>query len=295
MSTPEWQPANEVELQLATALATEDSSAYAQAVLAAPLYLPVPPGADTAGWPELLRELDLDFPHVLAFTSLAGMGTVLGKYVEEYHEGDFPTLARFWPDPTVPLALNPGLPISAVVPLNVLTALADGNESLVSAGEVADAMAEESQARIRQACLAELGAVASPAGPEPAGELEIALATAARQGDINEFVATLLESEVVVPTATTVVDPDLIVEPDFPWRTVSVGGLPVTTVFSSAAMLDRVGPVTQPRVQVPFISVIAAWPGEEHLLCLNPGSRTEMFLSGEAIAELFGALQVTPD
>lgn len=285
-----WQPANEVELALLSAVSQGDARDYARTVLSAPLYVPIPPGPDTTGWLEFVHALGLDFTHVQAFTSLEGMSTVVSPFVTEYHEGDFATLARFWPDPTVVLAINPGLPINAILPLNTLRALAEGGEAAVTAGDLADAMSEEAQIRVRQACLAELGNGAPPVGPEPAGELEMSLAGAADRGDANGFLATLLDAEVVVPTTTTVADPDVITESEFPWRTVSIGGLAVVPMFTSAAMLDRVASAEQPRARLEFLTVLACWPSEEHLLCLNPGSPTELFLSGEAIENLVGSL-----
>jgi hypothetical protein len=222
---------------------------------------------------------------------------VVGKDGLQYHEGDFPTLARFWPDPTVLLALNPGLPITATLPLNVLTGLADDDETLVTASELGFAVAEESQAKVREACLADLGNV-PPTGPEPMGELETALTSAAVHGDTEAFLTALLGAEIVLPTETPVTDPNLITTPDFPWHTVPVGGLSVIMVFSSAKMLDRIAPAERPRVRTPFVAALAGWPSEEHLLCFNPGSRTELFLSGEAIASLAATpawAMATPD
>jgi hypothetical protein len=284
--TREWQPANEIEHELANALTAGDVRGYAQTVLSAPLYLPVPPDLGTEGWRELVVALGLTSPHVQAFTSLTGMSTVLGPYATEYREGDFATLARFWPDPDVVLALNPGLPISTTLPLTALAGLADGDESLVLGADVATAVAEEAQARIREVCLTELGAVMPVNGSEQLAEWETSLASAAEQGDVETFLGVLLEADVVVPTTTAVPDPDQITEPDFPWRTVSVGGLPVIPLLSSADALAA----EQPRVQVPFLAALAGWPSTDHMMCLNPGSPTELFLSGEAIAELVGVL-----
>lgn len=280
--SPDWQPVNETEQALAIALNAGDARDYARTVLSATLYLAVPPPPDTDGWPELVRELEIDQPHMLVFTSLAGLSSVVGKYVTQYRETDFPTLARFWPDPSVVMALNPGLPINATLPLHAITGLADGDESLVPMGELAVVATEEAQAAVREALLAELG------GPdtESTGELEAFLITAAHRGDFEAFMEALLGAEVVVPTTTAVANPDQIIDPGFPWHTTQVGGLPVIAIFSSATMLAE----ERPRVTVPFVAAMAGWPDEQHLLCFNPGTRTELFLSGEAIAELVNEL-----
>lgn len=279
---PDWQPVNETEQALAVALNAGDTRAYAQTVLSAELYLAMPPASDAEGWPELVRELGLDRPHVLVFTSLAGMSTVVGRYVKEYHETDFATLARFWPDPSVALALNPGLPINATLPLHALTGLADGDDSLISVGDLADEAVDQAQARVREAVLTELGGTDT----ESTGELETTLIAAAHRGDAEAFLDTLLDAEVVVPTTAAVPDPYQIIEPEFPWHTTNVGGLPVIAMFSSAGLLAA----DRPRVTVPFVAALAGWPGEDHLLCFNPGTRTELFLSGEAITEMINEL-----
>jgi hypothetical protein len=280
--SPDWQPVNETEQALAIALNAGDARDYARTVLSATLYLAVPPAPDTAGWPELVRELEIDQPHMLVFTSLAGLSSVVGKYVKQYRETDFSTLARFWPDPSVLMALNPGLPINATLPLHAITGLADGDESLVPMGELAAVATEEAQAAVRAALLAELGG----ADTESAGELETFLITAAHRGDFEAFLDALLGAEVVVPTTTAVPNPDQIIDPGFPWHTTEVGGLPVIAIFSSASLLAE----ERPRVTVPFVAAMAGWPDEKHVLCFNPGTRTELFLSGEAIAELVNEL-----
>jgi hypothetical protein len=279
---PDWAPVNETEQALAIALNAGDARAYARTVLSAQLYVAVPPAPETVGWPELVRELGADGPHLLVFTSLAGLSTVVGRFVENYRETDFATLARFWPDPSVLMALNPGLPINATLPLHVVTGLADGDQSLVPTGELATVASEEAQDRVRAAVLAELGG----ADIEPSGPQEALLVTAAHRGDVEAFLDALMEAEVVVPTTTTVTDPKQIIQPDFPWHSTDVGGMPVITIFSSEKLLAA----SHPRVVVPFLAAVAGWPGEEHLLCFNPGTRTELFLSGEALMELVDEL-----
>lgn len=279
---PDWAPVNETEQALAIALNAGDARAYARTVLSAQLYVAVPPAPDTAGWPELVSELELDGPHLLVFTSLAGLSTVVGRFVENYRETDFATLARFWPDPSVVMALNPGLPINATLPLHVVTGLAEGDQSLIPTAELATVASEEAQDRVRAAVLAELGG----ADIEPTGPLEALLLAAAHRGDFEAFLDALMEAEVVVPTTTAVTDPDQIIQPDFPWHTTDVGGLPVISIFSSTTLLAA----EHQRVTVPFVAAMAGWPGEEHLLCFNPGTRTELFLSGAAITEMVSEL-----
>lgn len=278
----DWQPYNEIEQALAVALNAGDTREFARTVLSAQFYLAVPPASDAEGWAELIRELGLNRPHMLVFTSLTGLSTVVGGHVTEYHEMDFPTLARFWPDPTVMMALNPGLPINATLPLHMVTGLAEGDESLVPMGDLATAASEAAQAEVRQAVLTELGG----SGREPTGSLESTLIAAAHQGDFEGFLNALLEATVVVPTTVPVADADEIIQPGFPWCVTEVGGLPVIAIFSSGELLAA----DRPRVTVPFVAAMAGWPDDQHLLCFNPGTRTELFLSGEAITEMVDEL-----
>jgi hypothetical protein len=252
------------------------------------LYLPMLPERDSEDWRELTQGLGLAGEHLLAFTSPDALSGVVGRYAREYRAGDFATLARFWPDPGTMLALNPGLPIRAILPLHALAELAQGSESLVTVDDLQAAITDEVHTQLRQGCLTELGNGEPPLGAEPENELEVLLSEAAGRQDADAFLDALLDAEVVVPT--TAPEPGPIGESGFPWRHITVGDVRVITMFSSPGMLDRVASAEQHRVRVPFLSALAGWPGEEHMLCFNPGGQTELILSGEAVAELFSVV-----
>ena len=71
---------------------------------------------------------------------------------------------------------------------------------------------------------------------------------------------------------------------------IPMGAQPVLTMFSSSDLLDRTGSPDLPREKVLFLDVLASWPEDDHMLCLDPGSRTEMILPGEAVAGLIDSI-----
>jgi hypothetical protein len=282
----EWLPANEVERDLAVALETGDSRRYARILLSAPLFLPVLPEAGSELRDELERRLPLSHEHVLVFTSPAAISGVLGEFSRGWKETDMTSLARLWPDPRYQLALNPGLPIGAVLPLGALPRLADGSETLVAIDDLQERLVEETQAQIRQDCLAELGGGPGPIDVRPVNRTEVELLAAAKAQDADAFLETLINAEVVVPTTESVADPLSMAEADFPWQEVG----PAIPVFSTTAMLARAAPDVAHYVEAPFLLVAANWPSEEHVLCFNPGSSTELILSGDGVDQLIAAV-----
>lgn len=281
-----WRPSGRAEADMAEALANGDGRRFAELVLANPLYLPKLPERGTDDWGELLRRLPLEREHVLAFTSTESMSLVLGPYAQGHTRTDFAALARAWRAPEWQLALNPGLPIGVVLPPAALPALARGEETLIPVADVHDAVAGQADSVIRALCLDSFGnPEAEPYQGPPVNDLEVALDDAVAQQDGDAFVDALLGGEVVVPLARASADP---VEPDeqsTAWHTVG-DDLPVVPVFSSEAALDHVTAERLPRAQVPFLSIVANWPDETHVLCFNPGATTELVLFGDAVLTL---------
>ncbi|NIH84487.1 SseB family protein [Amycolatopsis granulosa] len=284
---PSWQPGNDVEHALAAALDAGDSRRYAQLLLAAPVYLPVLPARDTPEWRELLELLLLEHEHLLVFTSPQSLAAVLGRFARDHVRTSFAEIAAQWPaGSSLQLAINPGLPIGAVLPPGGLVALAEGREDLVAASDVQDAVLDSMRRQVRGLVLEEFTAGREPGPvPPPSNALETELAAAIGGQDENAYLEVLVSGAVVVPTSRPVPDPGALGDEDFPWHTVGQGDFPVITLFSSAEMLDRIG-AGQPYVTLPFLEVLARWPGERHVLCFNPGTETELILSGEGVFEL---------
>lgn len=266
--TASWEPADGTEHALVAALDADDLPAFARIVMSARLCLPA----------------DSTVDEVVAFTSGESLRHVLGDE-RQYTEVDFGALA---PDRT--LMLNPGLPIAASMPPADLRALAEGGARTLPIRELRAAMTNEVNTAIRQACLDELGNGTPPAEAEPASDLERKLVQAVENEDPDEFLDAVIFGEVVVPVTGPAPEPGQGV---FPWRPVSVGALRVIPMFSSVALLDRTAAPNTPRATVSFLDALADWPEEDHMLCLDPGSRTELVLPGETVAGLIDSIAET--
>lgn len=106
MTVGGWQAANDVERRLVAARSQGDQGAFVVELAWADLVLVVPdPGG--AGWGVSTIEGQ---PHVVVFTSLEAMASVLGGSWG-HRPTRFMELARTWPDPSLLLAVNPGLPL----------------------------------------------------------------------------------------------------------------------------------------------------------------------------------------
>jgi hypothetical protein len=276
---PEWQPTGEVERDLMAALEDEDGGWYARVVMSAPLYVPALPEHATEGWQELEERLSLEQEHVLAFTSPAALSQVLGRFAGSYVETGFAELVENWPNP------------SYLLPIDVLADLAEGRESLVAVEDVQAVVRDEMHAQIRQLCLERLGNAPVPGGQDaPPNELEAKLSDAVARQDGDAFLQALIGADVVVPTSRPALDPHQFDDRDFPWLAAGDTGLSVLMVFSSTSTLERVAVGDQPRVQVPFLAVLANWPSEEHILCFNLSAETELILPGDSVMELVAAV-----
>ncbi|MGW5645763.1 SseB family protein [Saccharopolyspora sp. NPDC003752] len=275
----QWQPANDVEHELVAALEAGDSKRFAEIVLSAPLYLPVLPEPGT----ELRQELDelipLERAHVFVFTSPEALSHVLGPFSSGHREVDAAALAQNWPHPDYCFALNFDLPIGATMSPESLARMAAGEEFLVPA-EDAEAVV---QAQIRRDCLAELGDGAEPGVVPPANELEEALAAAVELQDLDAYLAALVDADVVLPLSRPLTDD--VDDTNFPWLLVG-SAIPV---FTSAEMLSRAAAKVEHFTQLPFLVLAANWPQRQHVLCLNPGSGTELIIGGDGVGEIVAA------
>lgn len=271
---PAWEPANETERVLAAAMDTGDTQAFAKIMLSAPLYLPVLPG---------------DGP-VLAFTSVATMRAVINRQVDEYHEANVTELAGTWPDPERELVINPGLPIGAAMPPKALIALAEGGIPSIPMDDLQAAVAGELKALIRKAVLDDLGNGTLPADAPPENDLERRLADARPE----EILDALVFAEVVVPISGPLPEPGQADATTFPWRPTTTGELRVIPMFTSPTAMDRTCAGNPPPwVWMSFLDALGLWPEEDHSLCLNPGSPTELILLGDAIDKLIDGLAAT--
>ncbi|WP_086829092.1 SseB family protein [Allokutzneria sp. NRRL B-24872] len=287
-----WGPANEVEREIAEALTTGDGKRFANAVITSPLYLPVLPEQGSERWRELSAQLPLDQPHVLVFTSTDAMSLLLGSYTRGHIETDYTSLVRSWPGPQFQLAINPGLPIGSVMPVEALEQLRTGKEELIPAEALSSLVEERVTKRMRELCLAGLGLGVGvlPAAAPPANELEEALDKASAEADGEAFLAALWESDVVVPTSEEVEEIVLDPEVGFPWLDFE----DAVPVFTSQEQLERTSNSVEFSAVVPFLALLALWPDAHHTLCLNPGAPTELILSGETLLSILIEMDQLP-
>lgn len=285
----DWRPANPVEQAMVEALAERDGPGYARLLRSARLLIPDLPPGDSPVVAALALRLPAGGRYRPVFTSREALAWALGGPAPACEEVDFPALLQRWPDPSVQLAVNPGSPIAMVMPPPALAELAEGRRSLVPTADVREALVSQ----IRHGCLQQLAgpAYVDGAGPlrddPPANPLEVALRDAVTAGDAHAYLRALLSARtVVLPTAAPVTDPDQILDGDFPWRVLGGDQLRAIPVFSSTAMLERTGAGGSPRVEIGMLPLVAAWPGEEFLLYVNPGSVLELILSGDGVLEL---------
>jgi type III secretion system (T3SS) SseB-like protein len=127
-----WAPANRSEVTMANALADGDQRTYFRHVLTIPLFLPVPragwPTGTVPGWPpeECLTWSGEGRTFLLVFSSPAGLESVTGPEWMAGPPVSFHDVVAAVPDPTWWFAINPGLPIEAYLPPELVAPVAEG-------------------------------------------------------------------------------------------------------------------------------------------------------------------------
>ncbi len=252
----DWEPANDTERALLAAAADDDRRAYFQVVAAAELYLPQVV-ADRGGEQRFLTVHAFDQTLLPVFTSVQALAAQLRGAVDGYTVTNYAELRRKWPDPLWRLAINPGTPVDAYLPVEAVAEAAMGDAIVPTLSELVVAAAEEEDLEER---LAERHATA--AYPE---EPAAALRAAATAGDVYGYVERLLDTVVLIPVARPAAAEDIL-EPGFPWRPDG----DVIEVFTDAAALARAYPEGVPTVAVALPFALACWP-EGYGLRVDPG------------------------
>ncbi|WP_027931421.1 SseB family protein [Amycolatopsis thermoflava] len=283
----EWRPANEVESGMLTALQGSDSQGFAQLLRSAPLYVPATPEPGDP-WPTSLPMPEGN--HVIVFTSEESLDWALGGVVDSWRRTDIAGLREIHPDHSQ-LVVNPGIPIGVYLVLGEVDDLAEGRQELVPVEDVQNAMVDEVLGEVRRLVLEELGGDAEAAAAlQPSNPLEERLRDAVSELDFDGFLLALIGADVVVPTTEPVADQSLIESGEFPWRILGDDETPVVALFSSEGVLDVVAADSGPRVTVSFLDVLLNWPGEDHVLCFDPGTSMELTLPGTSVPELVTAI-----
>jgi hypothetical protein len=161
VSTPErlvsppvqpWQPANEVEQHLLTAVLAGDLAGLMGWIALAPLYLPGVEDQSAGGRHLFTADRD-GVPHVLAFTSVQTLHRALQR--DGWRVTTLPELVRSWPDLTggaCGLVINAGTPAAVVIP-------PDEVGQLLPAADARFAPANETERQLRDALGAPDGAL----------------------------------------------------------------------------------------------------------------------------------------
>lgn len=275
MTAAGWEPANDVERSLVEALARQDAGSYLRVLGTAPLYLPTVLAGLRAGRPPSFVTAILDGrSHLLAFTSertLAGYLRGLDAPpdgVDGWFTVGLADLAERWPEPSWLLAVNPGTPAGALLPVEVVAAAMVGGDDPHPAP---DPMPDP--------------------GFEPANETERGILRALRTGDPGLLLDSLVGATLLMPTERQVAAGGTVYDPDFPWRTSQAGeGEGAIVTFTSRGLLAGALPHPPPGVRVRFANLARAWPDPALRLVVDPGSPIELEFPGDRLPDLAGWL-----
>ena len=191
--------------------------------------------------------------YLMVFTSVEAMVAQLSG-VPAFRTTTCAELIEKWPDEQWLLAVDPGLPIQAYLPIDVLAEALAGDVFVVEVPTEDDLPFE------------------------PFNEVESDLVDA---GDEVAVLSTLLLASVLVPVAEpTTAEPG---DADFPWHVVNVDG-PSVVAFTSAERMVELIPDGAPFVAVPFVDIVMGWPDPRWQLIVNPASVVEVTLPGAGMA-----------
>ena len=237
-----WEPDGDLERDLSACRQRRDDEAFLRRLARADLLLPLLP--DRAG-PAWLTSLISGERCVVAFTSVPAMRRLMGGE-PAYRSARFIELAATWPDPSVQLAVDPGLPIEVF---------------------------------LSPAVVVELAGVAAL----PATELEAALARALEDGDPEAYAKVLLATDVLVPIEPGSESRD-ITDPAFGWVRMEGEETPIAVFTSPERLREQLG--DPELVEVAFGELVTAWPDPASGLAVDPGTAYGGVLAAEAVTGL---------
>lgn len=242
---------------------------YFQLIAVADLYLPQLAG-DTASDQRFITVHAFDQVFLPVFTSVEALAGRFGHAVNGYTITNFAELRRKWPDPDWRLAVNPGTPVDAYLSVDSFAEAAMGEVVVPTMSELVTAAEDEADTEHRLRGL-------HAAGDYPDDPDESLLAAAAA-GDVYGYLERLLDALVLVPT-TRPVEPETILETDFPWRPGEDGSI---EVFTNDEAFARVHTESVPTVRVALPFALAVWP-EGYGITVNPGGRDSITLAADEI------------
>lgn len=290
-----WYPENPIERELAWALSGRNYARYFRAFADAPLYLPFRPD-ESADGPAVTEAYG--WPVLSVFTSEAGVLATWGEPVD-WVVTSFPQMRDSWPEPAWRLAINPGLPIEAVLPVTAV--------EQVMQGELIPG--PDSEVVIRPLLDGDWE-------PWPPGGANEALLAAAERGDGAEYLDALLASVVIVPTSRPISEPEVlefaqaqpyrqeggslpewareqlaqtgvrqeVLDGEFPWRPRATDPEPTIEMFTDARFLPYTF-TPQPDLATKFLTLVELLP-PGHALAINPGGPAGLDLRSDQIGWL---------
>jgi hypothetical protein len=291
-----WQPANDVEQAMLRAARADDRTEYFRILTRAELYLPQLRG-DGDSTSQQFVTMDLFGQTFLpVFTSLEAMAPRVAGIADAYTVTGYDELFDRWPVAGWRLAVNPGTPLDAYLPVEAVRAAADGDLVVPAGLEVLTAVAEAAaddeidavgtpgeEADLAAEFAAAMARAGTASTEEPdTGELLLA---AAERGDATGYVDALLHAMVVLPTGRPVDDPARLVDLDFPWHPVGSPEAPVIEVFTSPERFGRAYPDGTPSLRATLVSLLTVWP-QGHGLAVDPDSPAGITLPAEQVQVL---------
>lgn len=247
----EWAPANTTEQALASALRDEAPAEYFRTLISATLYLPS--GLDAEQ--RLLTCQIGDDTYLIVFTSVQAMAARLTG-VPGFRTTDYAELREKWPDESWLLAVDPGLPIEAYLPIGVAAEVAAGRVEL---------------------------------GPQeaPANDVEAALLTTMATGEPVHTLTALVSATLWLPVGDPAAGGGDLADPGFIWPIIDVDG-PTIVAFTSPERMAQTAPPGAPHLEVETIDLAFAWPDQGCRLVLNPATTYELTIPGDQILGLIG-------
>jgi hypothetical protein len=121
---PEWEPADEIERAILTAVHHGDQQEYGRLLAAADLYLPVSAAAAVGAEPLRWATATVGAETLLvAFTSPESLATATRGEAPGHRAVTLRTLMALWPDPRWYLIVNPTLPVETCLPASTVARL----------------------------------------------------------------------------------------------------------------------------------------------------------------------------
>ncbi|MFJ6198346.1 SseB family protein [Micromonospora sp. NPDC092111] len=288
-----WQPANDTERALLRAARDDDRTGFFRILTRAELYLPQLRDDGDDGSQRFVTMDLFGQPFLPVFTSVETMAPRVAGVADAYTVTGYAELRERWPVAGWRLAVNPGTPLDAYLPVEAVQAAADGELSVPAGAEIlaeiAEAAADDEIAGAGADgddgdLAAEFAAAMARPGAAPAGEPDTAelLRDAAERQDPTGYVDALLDAVVVLPTARPVDDPARLVDLDFPWRSVGPPEAPLVEVFTSPERFARAYPDGTPSLRATLVSLLTVWP-QGHGLAVDPDSPAGITLPADQV------------